>query len=274
MRIVGSGTILRDRARRRSTLGLLLLALGLALLAGGFAASQSTNMGPLVSGLAAFVGFGALVLAWSQTNAAQRDAVSAAAEAPLLAQLRARLSDDYLYLRHVTLPGQRVEADAILLGPHGALVLAIMDAPGRFAVREDDWFTGAGDVTVEQAGQALSRGSGPTAHTDGLSPLRQSPTWSLTRRVRSLQRLARDEGLGALSVQGAVVLTRGELLAAERPALAVVPVGRIASFVEYLRPVDPEPLREPVQHLADLLTPLVAGQPRPRRATPRDASRS
>ena len=235
MRIVGSAGFYRERARRRGSVGLFLILSGLVVVAIGFVAAQAPGATALASGFPTFIGFGGTVIGVLLAARARRDAEAAAAEVPLLAQLSARLSDDYLYLRRVTLPGQNAEADGVLLGPHGALVLGLHAEPGTYTVRGDDWF-GASD-----------------------QQLRHSPTWRLTRPLRRLQKLVREEGMPDVPVNGAVVLSAGELAAAEQPSVAVVPVGKIASYVEYLRPADPLSLREPVQELAELLTPLAAG---------------
>lgn len=240
MRIVGSAAFLQDRARRRGGRALFLVVAGIAAVAAGFVAAQAPGATVLTSGFPAFAGFGAVVVGMLQASGARRDADSAGAEAPVIAQLRARLSDDYLYLRNVVLPGRTTAADAILLGPHGALVLGVHPTPGTYTVKGDDWFNGEGDA---------------------LEPLRESPSWRLARPLRGIQRLVVEEDLAGLPVNGAVVLARGDLAGAEKPSVAVVPASKIASYVEYLRPEDPEPLREPVQRLADLLTPLAAGAP-------------
>jgi hypothetical protein len=250
MRIVGSAGYLHDRARRRGTRALFLFIAGIVVVAASFVASQNPSASALLSGFPAFLGLGAILIGVLQVSAARRDADAAGAEGPLLTQLRARLSDDYLYLRRVALPGQNAEAEAVLLGPHGALVLGLHGHPGTFTVRGDDWFEGQPPIA--------GSGDGPG------QPLRESPTWRLMRPLRTLQRITREQDLGEVPVNGAVVLARGELTGAERPSVAVVPVSRIASYIEYLKPEDPEPLRELVQELADLLTPLAAGGRGPR----------
>ena len=240
MRIVGSVGYLRDRARKRGSRALFLFIAGIVIVAASFVAAQAPGASALLSGFPAFVGFGSILLGVLQASAARRDADAAGAEGPLLTQLRARLSDDYLYLHRVTLPGQNTEAEAVLLGPHGALVLGVHARPGTYTVRGDDWFEG-------------------TSPAEGGEALRESPSWRLARPLRALQRIAREEGFIELPVNGAVVLARGELAGAERPSVAVVPVSRIASYVEYLKAEDAEVLREPVQLLAEMLTPLAAG---------------
>lgn len=234
MRITGRATYLRDRARKRATRSLLLLIVGVLLIVVGFAAAQYPQSSVLLSGFPGFIGFGALLFGFLQASAGRRDADAAATEGPLLNQLSARLSDDYLYLRGVRLRGQGLEADVVLLGPHGALVLGLFGQPGSYTVRGDDWLE------------------------DGAA-IRHSPSWALTRRLRTLQKLVREEALTELPVHGAVVLVRGDLANAEQPSVAVVPLNRIASYVEYLRPEDPAALREPVQALAAILAPLAAG---------------
>lgn len=253
MRVVGSAGYLHDRARKRGSRALFLFIAGIVVVAASFVAAQSPGTNALLSGFPAFIGFGAILLGVLQAGAARRDADAAGAEGPLLAQLRARLSDDYLYLHRVTLPGQNAEAEAVLLGPHGALVLGVHGAPGTYTVRGDDWFEARSDQTRSAPPAAPESTAGPG------EALRESPSWRLTRPLRALQRIAREEGLIELPVNGAVVLARGELAGAERPTVAVVPVSRIASYVEYLKAEDPEALREPVQQLAEMLTPLAAG---------------
>ena len=238
MRIVGSAGYLQDRARRRGGRALILVIVGIVAIAAGFVAAQAPGATILTSGFPAFAGFGALVVGMLQASAARRDAESAGAETPVIAQLRARLSDDYLYLRSVVLPGRTTAADGVLLGPHGVLVLGVHPDPGTYTVKGDDWFAGEGDA---------------------LEPLRISPSWRLARPLRGLQRLVVEEDLTGLPINGAVVLARGDLAGAEKPTVAVVPVSKIASYVEFLRPSDPEALRDPVQQLADILSPLAAG---------------
>ena len=238
MRIVGSADFFRERARRRGSIGLFLILSGLVVVAIGFVAAQEPGATALASGFPTFIGFGGAVIGVLLAARARRDADAARAEVPLLTQLSARLSDDYLYLRRVALPGQNAEADGVLLGPHGALVLGLHGEPGTFTVRGDDWFGG-----TAQAAQKL----------------RDSPSWRLARPLRRLQKMVREEGLPDVPVNGAVVLAAGELAAAEKPSVSVVPVGKIASYIEYLRPADPLALREPVRQLAQLLTPLAAG---------------
>ena len=235
MRIAGSAAYLQERARGRGGRALFLMVAGVLLPVMGFVAAQSPGSTALGSALPAFLGFGALLFGVQLAGRARRDAEAVTIEGPVITQLRARLSDDYLYLRRVSLPGMSAEADGVLLGPHGALVIGIYPATGRFTVNGDDW----------------------TAAPDRL--LRESPSWALTRRLRTLQRLVREEGLSEVAVQGAVVLTHGELAGAEKPSVAVVPVNKIASYVEYLRPADPESVREDVQKLAELLMSRAAG---------------
>lgn len=225
-------------------------------------AAQVTVQSPLVSGIPAFFGFGALLVGYQRASAARRDATAAAAESPVLTQLSARLSDDYLLLRRVALPGQGLEADAILLGPHGALVMGVHAEAGSFTVRGDDWFTAGGTsgAASDHVGEAMQQ-------------MRESPSWALTRRVRTVQRIVRQHDLMDLPIHAAVVLARGELAAADQPSVAVVPIGRIASYVEFLRAPDPELLRDQVTQLADILTPLASGKTGGISETPSPASR-
>jgi hypothetical protein len=157
----------------------------------------------------------------------------------VLAQLSARLSDDYLYLRHVLIPGRQVEADGILFGPHGALVLALRAMSGSFRVRGHDWYAVMDD--------------GSERSWDN------SPTWQLVRPLRALERFAKEEGLGDVPIQSAVVLVNARLLDASLPGAAVVPVDRIATYVDYLKNGAVASQRS-VQALATALTPMAGRQ--------------
>jgi hypothetical protein len=149
-----------------------------------------------------------------QVLAAGRDRAASVGEGPVVSQLRARLGDEYTYLRRVTIPHRGAEADGILLGPSGALVLAIRALEGRYVVRGNDWYT---------------------VRNDGVErPLGRSPTWEVARPVRALQRAIQEEGLPKVPVQGAVVLAEGILEEASRPGTAVVPLDRLGAFIDYL----------------------------------------
>ena len=244
VRIAGSSTFLVDRARRRARLALALVCVGIAALVGGFVASQQGNqtLAVVLGNLGVFVGLGSVLLGVQQFLAAGRDREAGAGEAPVVAQLSSRLGDDYTYLRRVTIPHHGVEADGILAGPSGAIVLAIRSLQGRYVVRGNDWF-----VLQEDGAER---------------PWNRSPTWELARPVRALQRAVREEGLPPLPVHGAVVLVAGRLQEASLPGAAVVPVDRIASYVEYLRQgeaAEPQALRL----LLDFLEPHAGGVPRP-----------
>jgi hypothetical protein len=255
VRIAGSVDYLQTRGRRRAATALTLVLSGIVLVVLGFVTTQTSSAGVL-SSILALSGFGALVMGTIQAGAARRDAEAAAAEGPLLVQLQARLSDDYLFVRRVKLPAANTEVDAVLLGPHGVLVLGLYSKHGVFGVRADDWFEieGRRPEVTSSAGEITGGVAGNLEQLADAKPLRESPTWALTRSVRAMQRIAREEGLVDLPVHGAVVLSRGVLAVADRPSLAVVPLARIASYVEYLRPEDPEAVRAAVIQLGDVLT--------------------
>lgn len=239
MRIAGSATFLVDRARRRVQRGVVLVVLGSIAVVTGFAASQQpAALASLAGNVAVFVGLGSLLVGAQQLASAGRDRQASLGEDPVVTQLRVRLSDDYYYLRRVTIPEHGVEADGIVLGPNGALVLAIRALSGRYFVRGNDWFIVDGD---------------------GAEHLwNRSPTWELARPMRALQRAIQEQGLPPVPVQGAVVLVQGELVDAIRPAAAVVPVERIATYVDYLRVGDGAP-PDALQRLAAYLEPHAAG---------------
>ncbi|MBI3971507.1 MAG: NERD domain-containing protein [Chloroflexi bacterium] len=218
MRIAGSATYLHDRARRRLSGGVLLLG-GAVLL---FALGAFTGGGLTVIGSGpVFLGLGGLVVGGLRLAAARRDYASSNLDAPVVGQLAGRLGDEYVYLRHVAVPDHRAEADGILLGPHGMLVVAIRRLEGDFSVRGHEWF-------------ALEAGGNERPHTG-------SPTWELMRPLRALQKVVREEGLGDVPVEGAVILTGGRLVNADLPGAAIVPVDHVAAYVAYLRPSEPIP---------------------------------
>jgi hypothetical protein len=240
VRTVGSATYLRDRARRRLSRGLLLVLAGAALFATGLVAAQASGSGDVSwpGGMPVFLGMGGALLGVLQLLAAGRDRQASVGEAPVHHQLAARLGNEFVYLRRVTLPRYHAEADGILLGPHGALVLAIRALSGQYAVRGDDWYV-------------VDAGGGERLWS-------RSPTWEVARPVRAMQRLAQEEGLGQVPVLGAVVLVHARLVSAEQPAAAVVPVERVATYVDYLRPADPVP-DVLVGRLASVLEPHAGG---------------
>lgn len=234
MRVIGNATYLPQRARKRALRAIVLFIAGIALIATVFVRA-SVGDTSFLGGIPAFVGVGALLVGWLQTQAAGKDRASAETEGPVVAQLRARLGNEYLYIRRAIIPGQGLEADGILLGPHGVLVIGIASLEGRIAVRGDDWYS------LEDTGD---------------HQLRNSPTWELTRRIRAIQRIITQEALGKIPVQGAVVLLHGDLQQADRPGAAVVPLNRIGSFVDYVRPKDEalsESVRPSVEALATVL---------------------
>jgi hypothetical protein len=243
VRIAGSATFLVDRARRRAGRGVGLAVAGAVALVGGFVLSQQfpDTLAGGAGNLGVFVGLAAAVLGVQQLLAASRDRQLSVGEAPVVNQLSARLSDDYYYLRRVDIPRRNAEADGILLGPAGVLVLAIRALDGRYVVRGNDWFE-----LLEDGGERQWN---------------RSPTWEVARPVRALQRAMQEQGIPAVPIQGAVVLSRGQLEQASRPGAAVVPVERIGSFVDYLRqgqPADPVAMRR----LADFLAPYAGGNAR------------
>jgi hypothetical protein len=219
---------------------MLLLGGGALAAAAGFVVSQQSGTPGLVTaGSAAdFGGLGAALVGGMQLLAASRDQRASAGEGPVVTQLQARLGDDYTYLRRVTIPHHAVEADGVLVGPGGALVLAIRELDGDFAVRGDDWFR----VGPDGAQRSWDR----------------SPTWELARPMRALLRAMQEEGLPAVPIRGAVVLSRGRLVEAVRPSAAVVPLDRIGRFVDYLRDSERAPPAA-VDRLLDFLEPHAGG---------------
>ncbi len=216
VRIVGGSTNFQERARRRSTRGALLAGSGVLLLALSIVATETLGEGAAwLGGTAAFFGLGAILVGTLRLFAARREGERAAAEQPLVARLRNALDARYVYLRRVIVPGHRVEAEGLLLGPHGALVLAMRALAGDLRVQGHDWFR------LDAAGAE--------------HPLDRSPSWELMRPLRSIERVLQEHGLGDVPVQGAVVLVEGRLVAADRPGTAIVPLDRIAQYLDYLR---------------------------------------
>jgi hypothetical protein len=80
-----------------------------------------------------------------------------------------------------------------------------------------------------------------------------------------------EQGIPKVPIQGAVVLSQGQLEQASRPGAAVVPVDRIGNFVDYLRQseaADPEAMRR----LAEFLVPYAGGNSRRPERRPPDAA--
>jgi hypothetical protein len=219
----------------------VLVVAGLAAVAAGFFASQEGGLPPVafLGSLGVFAGLGAVLVGVQHVLAAGRDRAASVGEGPVVSQLRARLGDEYTYLRRVTIPHRGAEADGILLGPSGALVLAIRALEGRYVVRGNDWYT---------------------VRNDGVErPLGRSPTWEVARPVRALQRAIQEEGLPKVAVQGAVVLAEGILEEASRPGTAVVPLDRFGAFVDYLRQGEASDV-EAVRLLTAFLEPFAGGR--------------
>jgi hypothetical protein len=236
VRVVGSATYLHERARQRLSRGAALIVGGLLLLGWGVAGAGQSSYGSAST----FFGLGGAVIGMFQVNAARRDSRAGGGEGTVLAQLSARFDDTYSYYRRVRVPGHTAEADGVLIGPHGALVLANVLAEGTFEVEGHDWF----EVDADGARQ----------------PWERSPTWELVRPMRTIERAIREAGLGDVPVQGAVVLVQGTLARADRPAQAVVPVSQISAYVSYLR--QGEGLSPDTRaRLADLLEGFVAASP-------------
>ena len=246
VRIVGSATFLQERARRRLVTGTVLASVGAIVFVVSLGiAEMAAELPPILGSFPSFLGLGALLVGGLRVLSARRDAATIAGEGPVVAQLSARLNDDYVYLRHVALRSRGAEADGVLLGPHGALVLAIRALAGEFTVRGHDRFV------LDDDGDERS--------------FDRSPSWELVRTQRAVERVLKEHGLGEVPVQGAVVLVRGTLGDADLPGTAIVPVERIGSFVDYLRPEElPSP--EPIRRAIEALEPHVDGQRRaPRR---------
>jgi hypothetical protein len=241
VRIVGSATYLQERARRRLSRGTLLMAGGGVLLLIGVASGFFISGEPpvIANGLPTFLGLGSFIIGILQLYASRRDADAFAGEAPVLAQLRARLDDSYVYLRRVRLPGRLGEADGVLVGPHGVLVLKVAAAAGAFAVRQHTWHLVGGD--------------GQERVWD------RSPTWELARPLRNVQRTLLEHGFGDVPVLGAVVLVLGSLVEADQPSAAVVPVDKVGNYVDYLRPETPVP-QDRLERVVETLEPYAGGE--------------
>lgn len=231
---------MQERARRRLSRGIFLAIAGAVLLLLGFAAVESlgSEAPTAFTGLPVFLGLGALVVAVQQLYRSRADAEAYAAEAPVMAQLASRFDDRYVYLRRVRFPRRNAEADALLVGPHGVLVLRIAAASGTFVVRQHAWFR----LDADRDETAWER----------------SPTWELARPLRDAQRAVLEEGLGNVPVLGAVVLVLGRLAEAVQPSAAVVPVDKISNYVDYLVPEDPVPA-ERVEQVVAAFEPYAAG---------------
>ena len=232
---------MRDQARRRVSVGTLLVVTGATLLSGGLLIGElvaGSDVPGWVGSGPVFAGLGALLVGTLRLLSVGRNRDTLLGEGVAVERLSVHLGDEYTYLRHVAVPGHQARADAVLLGPHGVLVLAIRAMEGAFSVHGHEWHV----VGADGAERSWNR----------------SPSWELARPLRAMQRLVREEGMGSVAVQGAVVLVKGQLVRAELPGAAVVPLDKMNAFIDYLRP--PEPVaQEETERLVELLEPCSGG---------------
>lgn len=236
VQLVGSASYLQTRARRRLARGTQLLVAGAMMLVVGIGVAELVDPSSFFAGFPVFLGLGGILLGALQMAGAGRDSRSALVEGPAVAALTKACDDTYLLFMHVNLPRSN-HAEAILLGPHGALALGFQDATGDVIVRRHDWFT-SGANGEERAWP-------------------RSPSWIVSRPIRAVQRLALEQALPDVPVSGAVVLVSGTLKEADEPGVAVVPKDRLAAYLQYLRE-QRNADQEQVERLAETLGALVA----------------
>lgn len=112
---------------------------------------------------------------------------------PLLQTLQPILDDRFALIHTLTVPGRREVVDALLVGPHGALVLKVDASPGRLRCIGDNWY--AWDKKVKD-----------------LVPTEHNPTRDLKQGLRLIEASLVSQGLGtSVPMDGAVVFTDPKL---------------------------------------------------------------
>ncbi|MAG37555.1 MAG: hypothetical protein CL878_15065 [Dehalococcoidia bacterium] len=195
MRVFGTARDIRRRARRRLARGGILLSLGVLLLLTWLLLHYFSTDSFLAFFLAGFGGI--LSCAWGIGSLRRGLAMTATPTAAreVIRTLAGALDDSYVLLRQVSLPPSGAFADAILLGPHGALVLSLQALQGTYLHRKHRWYRLTGDGTPRL--------------------LDRSPTWDLTRPWKSARRLVREYAVAGFPVSAAVVLASGSLAESE-----------------------------------------------------------
>lgn len=192
MRTLGRPDYLEQRARGQLAAGVPLVAIGLTALAGSAWLMGHVpgtpfwrSLFPLLGLLVAAAGVRALATCWRLRRLC--------GWAATLGRLPAQLDGRYTLLLHLRVPelrGALEAAPALLVGPHGALVLVVKHLGGSFRLEGDRWW-------VRTAG--------------GDRPWERSPTWEAGRPLRALRRFLQSRDLGDVPVQAAVVLAAGDV---------------------------------------------------------------
>lgn len=134
------------------------------------------------------------------------------------------LSDEFIYFRNLTLPGQRSvgEIDGVLLGPLGAIVIQVENFAGEYAIEGDTWYRyGRGKVTRPEV-KPLSQAQLEPEVSEPRRRLDDSPTWTAIRAAREVKAWLSVRGLPQVVVQPLVVLGSGKIRSLKRPSAAVV----------------------------------------------------
>ena len=200
MRVIGTTLELRRRARQRVLRGAVVAAAGVGLIVTSVVANANPDLRTPLIRLLALAGIAGTV--WGIYAVRRGLALTSIPPAcgRVVAALAEALPDDYVLLRHVALPHGGALADAIVLGPHGALVLSLKAMRGTFTHDEHHWYRLTSD--------------GRRRRLDG------SPTWEVLRPWKSVRRLIRHYGYSHLPVTAAIVLASGSLAPEPSPSPA------------------------------------------------------
>jgi hypothetical protein len=244
MRTTGQFGYHAVRARRQLMLGAPLLAAGLTLLISSVGLLRDA---PLPAGGRSLLPLAGLLLMAAGVQALTgwwRFRVRLCGEAAALQRLAVQLGHELdssftllLNVRGVALRGAVDAATAVLVGPHGVLVLLVKRLAGSFRLEGDRWW-----LLTESSDRPWDR----------------SPTWEVHRRLRAVRRYLQSEGSGDVPVHAAVVANGAvqveidERYKGPPPSAIVLAPPEVAAYVRCLAAEHPiEPLR--VSQLIDSL---------------------
>ncbi len=213
MREIQCSTFLEREGRRLALWALLFLILGCGALGIFFGRLPLTlaKEAPWLWGLTLALGLGALAAGQDLFSEALGWWQGALGERAIARRLGAILDDQFYLLRNVTLPKQRGDIDAILIGPPGILALEIKDKTGVYRVDGRDWLY-------------LSHGRWRSSQSN---PMRQAQA-----NARRTEEFLAKAGL-AFSTRPVVVLANSlARVTIDNPAVYIVLQGRLERFIQ------------------------------------------
>ncbi len=171
--------------------------------------------------------------------------------------LSRNLSDDFIYFRNLTLPGQRSvgEIDGVLLGPLGAVVMQVENYPGEYAIEGDTWYRYGRGKLDKPVAKPLSMVQLEPASNEPRRRLDDSPTWAAIRAAREVKAWLSVRGLPQVVVIPLVILGSGKLRSVKRPSAPVIEFGSIEEYIATTLLVQKPPEGEP---LAEIVVEQIA----------------